>query len=115
MNENMDRLPKWAQSKITKLEKDLATAQKQLRQIGGESETNVFWGYNMKGMACGHIPEREPVTFKLGEHDQIEIVLCKIGTLPALRINGKASYRMCVAPDSSNQVTIFIIDPAVTR
>lgn len=65
--EQIERLPKWAQDHLRRLESDLRRATEALDLLSGKSEGSpISYGYNSRGQARGHIPHG-PVHFALGE------------------------------------------------
>ena len=63
--EDVSKLPRWAQERISIAERNLAEARKELSQMhGGESRVSFGYGENMSPK--GYIPEDDHVSFNVG-------------------------------------------------
>lgn len=105
--EDVTKLPKWAQSRISVLEGELHHAKETLRQIESPEGTRIQLGHEFLHGRTRYIPE-ELLTFKLGDrlHEQISVRLSRDEGAPRLIIQGHDS--VVIAPVASNLVEIHI-------
>ena len=98
--EEMKKLPKWAQSKVKVLMSNLIFKEKQLDEMFGKKETNIF---------MDRYHEEKPllkdstITFKLSENER-DIIDCRIDD-NSLRVSGYLT--LMVIPEASNVVRIL--------
>ena len=100
---NFDRLPKWAQQDMLRMESDLQAAEKKIREMAGESNegTEVFiWS----GLDNIPLPARSQIRFRCeADHNYRHFdVSIRDGNL---RIYGSGTFT--VQPQSANSVELI--------
>ena len=110
--EDVTKLPKWAQWRIQKAERDLADARKEADAFAGTVETAIAIDPDAASMRTGKyprfLPDRVEIEFRL-ELGSIEVAL-RDGRL---RIRGNyGNAEMVVRPEVSNGLEIFLVREA---
>jgi hypothetical protein len=99
-DEEIAKLPKWAQSKVSAMNADLDSANKELDSLipaGDKESPVVLWlGFDQK------IPlPQDTILFRLGKHEEIAVNLQKSDGIFKVSSNGG---RLVVKPSSSNVI-----------
>lgn len=102
--EEIKKLPKWAQGKVNRLEADIITWRNKADQVAGESETNVFINHYPNPLP---LPKDSDIKFQF-EKGEIRCRIIRDGLeIHAMSYKG----RLAILPNVSNAITaIFIND-----
>jgi len=99
--EDIRKLPKWVQYKITGLERNLQNVRTELRQIYGGEETNISFS---KGIGEEfNLPKDVRITFKL-KPDRRYWIDCYITNEGELRVSGERT--VLIRPSATNCFTV---------
>ena len=96
-----NKLPKWAQSEITRLTRNLEHAKKEIDAINGKGETNT---YITEGMDLRPLPDESEIQFNT-EVGSFRVTV-QYGKGIKVNFHGKAGYEMAIQPKASNDVFI---------
>lgn len=105
--EQFDKLPKWAQSEITNLERSIKKHKQTISELMGEEETNT---YISEGLTLKPLPNNSKIEFKVGEN-QCNNVRVYINSEGLIDINSdsRRSHEMVIKPRASNSFYIKFI------
>lgn len=106
--EQFEKLPKWAQSEILRLEMNKRELEEKIKQFSGETETNTFI---MDGLDEMPLPKNSCVRFKVGPNNSNSVSVY-------IRHNGEIDFNsdsrigqsMVILPRAANQFYINFID-----
>jgi hypothetical protein len=102
---DISKLPKWAQSEILVLEKDVESLTRQVNQIVAGANSRVHWSY---GENENGLPEHATVTFKVGEHKHVRVRLrFEEHSIGRLNINCDGGS-LIVHPGASNDIDVSV-------
>lgn len=107
--EQFDKLPKWAQSEIRRLQSDADYLDRRLKEFSGEASTNTFILDMLDKMP---IQKNANVQFRTGENMQNRIEV-RIKGENEIYVNADSGvgHKMAIAPDASNAFTIRFYEP----
>lgn len=109
--ENVDKLPKWAQSKIKVLEMRLSEATSTLAELGSKEPTDTRilrpW---VKGRGDLNLPNNSVIEFRPKDGKPMEVTLRHDETDGIVITSGSSGGGLRVAPWSSNCVKIYVED-----
>lgn len=104
------KLPKWAQTKIEVLEKDVEWHRRRLAEaLGGPEDSNTYIDtYTDINERKLNLPNDSRVVFRLPNGHQLEARLYHDGTYVELRSTGLMSGSLEVQPQASNSAKVRI-------
>ena len=102
--EQFEKLPKWAQSEITRLEANLKHFKEKAAQVSGESETNT---HIVSGLDDTPLPKNSRVKFT-NDKGSATIHLESDGTID-VHANSKYGHRLAIFPNVSNGISITFV------
>lgn len=106
--EQLERLPKWAQSEIKTLEHYTKSLQEQLDQFNGESETNVFLREGMSKMPLRKDAHIEFYT-DMRLVNKASIYVMKDGRID-VNTDSRLGKTMVIVPNAANSFRIDFVD-----
>lgn len=98
--EKFDRLPKWAQDEIRRLENKNEHLFKVLDEINGDTQTNTFLN---EGLSERPLPKNSCVDFKIGENNinTVSVYIKKNGTID-INASSKKAQQLVIIPNAAN-------------
>lgn len=106
--ENLDKLPKWAQTEVIRLEKQVEYLQNRLDQFSGEGKTNTKL---VEGLSTKPLPNNSQIEFAVGDNlqNKVCIYVKKDGTID-VHADARDGSRFVFAPRAAN-AGLFIFVP----
>lgn len=98
--EQFQKLPKWAQDEILRLQNNHQSLLTKLDEINGDSETNTFL---VEGLSERPLPKNSCVDFKVGENNlnTVSVYIRKNGTID-INANSKMAQQLVIVPNAAN-------------
>lgn len=106
--EQLEKLPKWAQNEINRLEADLKHYKERSEQIEGSADTNTFL---QEGLSSRPLPHHARIEFCLGEHNQhkASVYVTKNGYID-INCDSRMAKGTYIRPRASNAFEIHFFD-----
>jgi hypothetical protein len=106
--EQFEKLPKWAQSEITVLQNTNSSLIESVKQINGESETNVFI---RRGLDNQPLPKNASIEFKTGLRNcnSVRVYVRPDGEID-INTDSRLGHEMVIRPRAANSFYITFID-----
>jgi hypothetical protein len=107
LNDNIDKLPKWAQEEVKRLQMRLKEAKEELQRINDNPVSNTIIGHDYQfpgNPPVKYLPNNQNIMFKLPKGD----VQCRIvGDCFEVHTQGEGS--LFIQPKVSNSILIHLI------
>lgn len=107
--EQLEKLPKWAQSEIKSLEMYKKSLEQRIMQFGGEAETNT---YIREGLDRMPIQNNAQVEFQTGHNNlnTVTVYVRKDGDID-VNTDSRMGHTMVIMPRAANSFYIKFVNP----
>lgn len=110
---NIDKLPKWAQTEIIRMENEIEFLTKKLEQVSGVAETNTFI---LDGLIAKPLPKNSHIEFRLKDkygnlENKVSVMIRRDGNIDINAVSRDGSA-FVVMPRASNSLYVnFVPEP----
>jgi len=107
--ENIDKLPKWAQSKIKVLEMRLAEAKEVIKEIGSKEPTDTrILRPLLEGCGDMNLPNHSHIEFRPKDGKPLEVTLRHDETRGIVITSGSNGGGLRIHPWASNSIKVYV-------
>lgn len=106
--EQLEKLPKWAQSEIKRLEGYTKTLEQRISEMSGESETNT---YLVEGLSKMPLQKNAHIEFQTGKNNlnKLSVYVRSDGTID-LNADSRLGLDVAILPRAANAFYITFIE-----
>lgn len=109
--DQLEKLPKWAQLTINRLESETVYLNKRLDEYTGRAETNTFI---RNGLDLVQLPNNANISFRAGEkkENKVDVYVNRDGFID---VNTDSPYTTVIMPRAANSFYIAFIKEEINR
>lgn len=104
---NLDKLPKWAQTEVLRLEKEVEFLQSKLDQVTGVADTNTFLA---EGLSSKPLPKNACIDFKVGDNlqNRVSVYIRKDGLID-VNADSRDGSTFMIMPRAANSFYLAFV------
>ena len=105
--EQLEKLPKWAQTEIRSLENSVKYLEQQISELIGESESNT---YLVEGLNKKHLINNAKIQFEIGHNNMNKVNVC-VHPNGMINVNtdSRLGHTMVIMPRAANAFYISFL------